>query len=82
MKLSHSHPGRAIVIEVEKERDQWKADWERTTVENIQLKALYEEAVQHMSDNETKCIKSQQTIATLQEQLETAQTNVQCCKCS
>ena len=42
-------------------------------MENIQLKALYEEVVQHM-------FKSQQTIATLQEQIETVQTNVQCWK--
>ena len=33
-----------------------------------------------MSDNERNSIKSQQTIATLQEQIETAQTNVQCWK--
>ena len=65
MKLSQNYPGGGTVIELEKERDQWKEDWERITVENIQLKALYE-VVQHM-------FKSQQTIATLQEQIETAQ---------
>ena len=74
LKLSQNYPGGGTVIELEKERDQWKEDWERITVENIQLKALYEEVVQHM-------FKSQQTIATLQEQIETAQTNVQCRKC-
>ena len=41
-------------------------------MENIQLKALYE-VVQHM-------FKSQQTIATLQEQIKTVQINVQCLK--
>ena len=65
MKLSQNYPGGGTVIELEKERDQWKEDWERITVENVQLKALYE-VVQHM-------FKSQQTIATLQEQIETAQ---------
>ena len=80
LKLSQNHPGGGTVIELEKERGQWKEDWERLTVENIQLKALYEEVVQHMSDNERNSIKSQQTIATLQEQIETAQTNVQCWK--
>ena len=73
LKLSQNHPGEGSVTELEKERDQWKEDWERITVENIQLKALYEEVVQHM-------FKSQQTIATLQEQIETVQTNVQCRK--
>ena len=77
MKLSQNHPGGGTVIELEKERDHWKEDWERITVEKIQLKALYEEVVQH-----NIMFKSQQTIATLQEQIETAQTNVQCQKCS
>ena len=44
-------------------------------MENIQLKALYEEVVQHMSDNERNSIKSQQTVTILQDQIETAQTN-------
>ena len=78
LKLSQNHPGGGTIIELEKERDQWKEDCERITVENIQLKALYEEVVQHMSDNAKK---SQQTVVTLQEQIETAQTNVQCWKC-
>ena len=73
LKLSQNHPGEGTVTELGKERDRWKEDWERITVENIQLKALYEEVVQHM-------FKSQQTIATLQEQIETVQTNVQCRK--
>ena len=76
LKLSQNHPGGGTIIKLEKERDQWKEDCERITVENIQLKALCEEVVQHknliMSDN---AIKSQQTVATLQEQIETAQTN-------
>ena len=50
-----------------------EGNWERITVENIQLKALYEEVVQHM-------FKSQQSIATLQEQIKTVQINVQCLK--
>ena len=80
LKLSQKHPGGGTVIELEKERDQWREDCERITVENIRLKALYEEVIQHMSDNERSSIKSQETIATLQEQIETAQTNVQCWK--
>ena len=80
LKLNQNYPGGGTVIELEKEREQWKEDWERITVENIQLKALNEVVVQHMSDNERSSIKSQQTIATLQEQIETAQTNVQCWK--
>ena len=43
-------------------------------MENVQLKALYEEVLKHMSDNETNSNKSQQTTAA-------AQTNVQCWKC-
>ena len=78
LKLSQNHPGGGTIIELEKESDQWKEDRERITVENIQLKALYEEIVQHMSDNAKK---SQQTVVTLQEQIETAQTNAQCWKC-
>ena len=73
LKLSQNHTGEGTVTELGKERDRWKEDWERITVENIQLKALYEEVVQHM-------FKSQQTITTLQEQIETVQTNVQCRK--
>ena len=49
-------------------------------MENVQLKALYEEVLKHMSDNETNSTKSQQTIAALQEQIETVQANVQCWK--
>ena len=60
MKLSQNHSGGGTVTELEQERDQWKEDWEKITVENTQLKALYEEVVQHR-------FKSQQTIATLQE---------------
>ena len=48
----------------------------RVTVENVQLKALYEETLKHMSDNETNSTKSQQTITALQEQIEVAQANV------
>ena len=59
MKLSQNHPGRVTVIEVEKKRDQRKEHRERITAENIQLKALNKEAVQHMSENETNCINSQ-----------------------
>ena len=81
LKLSQNHGNREAVVELEKERDQWKEDWERVTVENVQLKALYEEVLKHMSDNETNSTKSQQTITALQEQIEVAQVNVQCCKC-
>ena len=82
LKLSQNHCNREAVVELQKERDQWKEDWERVTVENVQLKALYEEALKHMSDNETNSIKSQQTITALQEQIEVAQANVvQCWKC-
>ena len=80
-KLSQNHCNRETVVELEKERDQWKEDWERVTVENVQLKALYEEVPEHMSDNETNSTKSQQTITVLQEQIEVAQANVQCWKC-
>ena len=83
LKLSQNHCNREAVVELEKERDQWKEDWERVTVENVtvQLKALYEEALKHMSDNETNSTKSQQIITVLQEQIEVAQANVQCWKC-
>ena len=81
LKLSQTHCNREAVVEKEKERDQWKEDWERITVENVQLKALYEEALEHMSDNETNSTKSKQTIAALREQIEVAQANVQCWKC-
>ena len=50
-------------------------------MENVQLKTLYEEVLEHMSDNGTNSTKSQQTIGTLQEQIEVAQANVQCWKC-
>ena len=42
-----------------------------TLLKNIQLKALYEVVVQHMSDNERNSIKNQQTIASLQGQIGT-----------
>ena len=71
LKLHQNHPGGGTVIELEKERDQWKEECERITVENIQLKALYEVVVQHMSDNERNSIKNQQTIASLQGQIGT-----------
>ena len=58
LKLSENHCNREAVVELEKERDQWKEDWERVTVENVQLKTLYEEAPKHMSDNETNSTKS------------------------
>ena len=38
----------------------------------MKLTAISEEAIQHMSDNETNSTKSQQTIVALQEQIETA----------
>ena len=57
LKLSQNHPGGGTVIELEKERDQWREDCERITVEDIRLKALYEEVIQHMSDNERSSIR-------------------------
>ena len=58
LKLSRKDPVGGTVIELEKERDQWKEDWERITVENIQLNALYE-VVQHVSGNERNFLESE-----------------------
>jgi len=47
------NPSKEALREVEKERDHWKEECERITVENEQLKLLYEELLQQFSGGQT-----------------------------
>ena len=79
LKLS-DNPSKETLREVEKERDQWKDECERITVENEQLKALYEELLQNLPAGQTNTGNSgigHQTIAELQEQTKTQQTDLE-----
>jgi len=52
LKLS-GNPSKEVLREVEKERDHWKEECKRITVENEQLKLLYEELLQQFSGVQT-----------------------------
>jgi len=69
---------------VEKERDHWKEECERVTVENEQLKLLYEELLQQFSGGQTN-LKGSSTVlqntAKLQEHIKIQQNNIEQWKC-
>ena len=86
LKLSENS-SKEVLRDVEKERDHWKDECERITVENEQLKLLYEELFGQLPEGRTNPVDSGtghcQAMAGLQEQLETQQNNLEQweCKC-
>jgi len=55
LKLS-DNPSRATLKE--EERDHWKDEYERVTVENEHLKTLYEELLQQLPEGQTNPVNS------------------------
>ena len=78
LRLSQVQPNAKAVVEIEKERDHWKKEYEGAMIENAQLRSLYEELLKHtIQETSDNSARGHQTMVESQEELHLQQVNVQ-----